>query len=70
MTLRNKDYGDPEECEYGDCERTRGAPLKSVYHHGCVICVFHENEYQKGRISLPESATQHRKQQAEDKILG
>lgn len=70
MTLRNRDYGPPKPCENPECDRTRGASLKSVYHHGCVLCVSCENKLQLGELSLPESATEARKQQAEDKLLG
>ena len=68
--LRIKQYGKPEQCEYGDCERTRGSPLRSVYHHGCVLCVSHEDQLQLGEISLPDSAAPDRKKKAEDKLLG
>lgn len=70
MPLRNKEYGKAEPCEYDTCERARGAPLRSVYSYGCVLCTFHENEYQKGNISLPDSASESRKQQAAVKVLG
>lgn len=70
MPLRNRDYGKVADCEYGSCERPRGAPKRSVYVYGCVLCSFHEEEYQKGNISLPHTASPERKQQAEAEILG
>lgn len=68
--LRNKSYGTPKTCEYGDCERKRGAPDRSLMTYGCVLCTVHDNEYQLGNIELPDTAATERKQAAEDRVLG
>jgi len=70
MTLRNPDYGPPRTCEVDDCDHPRGAALRSVYHHGCVLCVHHENLLQLGEISLPAAASDERKEAATEVLLG
>jgi len=70
MPLRNKQYGKATECENEVCDRQRGAPLRSVYHHGCVLCIQCESSYQKGKISLPDAASEARKAKAREKVLG
>jgi hypothetical protein len=70
MPLRNRECGKAAQCEYGTCQRMRGAPNHSVYIYGCVLCTMHEDEYQKGKISLPQSAEQKRKDAMAEKILG
>jgi len=67
--LRNTEYGKPKECELSDCDRTRGAPLRSLSSYGCVLCTFHAGQYQQGNITLPDSATDERREQATDKLL-
>lgn len=69
MGFRNKEYGKPKQCEYDNCENTRGAPLRSKQTYGCVLCVFHEDQYQLGEIELPETASEQRKQDATDRVL-
>lgn len=64
------EYGKPKECEVSNCENTRGASDRSEYHYGCVLCVFHGNEVQNGKMEIPDKASRERKQKAEDKILG
>ena len=68
--LRNRDYGQPRTCEYPSCSRTRGAPKHSIYHYGCVLCTYHGNELQLGNISLPDTASDERKREVREEILG
>lgn len=70
MPRHKRQYGKAAECEYPTCERQRGAPRRSVYIYGCVLCTRCENQYQQGKISLPDTADNFRKLEAEAEILG
>ena len=70
MAQEPTDYGKATECEYPTCDRPRGAPKRSLYAYGCILCAFHETEYQKGNISLPNEAAPARQKEAEAAILG
>jgi hypothetical protein len=67
MTLGTTESAD---CEVEGCDHPRGARLRAILTYGCVLCVHHENLYQKGEIDLPESANEERRQSAEAILLG
>lgn len=67
---KSTDYGSPTECEVDGCANTRACPDKSVMVYGCVLCVSCENDYQLGRISLPDAEDRERSRDAERRILG
>jgi len=50
--LRNKKYT-TKKCEVSGCEYTRGASEVSERTYDCVLCVSCENEYQLGKLELP-----------------
>lgn len=70
MPLHKTQNGKAATCEYPACERLRGAPLKSVFVYGCVLCTSCEYQYQRGNISLPDAADNRRKERAEMELLG
>lgn len=64
------EYGHRRPCEVEDCVWASGAPLNSIYTYGCVLCPNCQNEYQLGERELPDSASEERREEAEDEILG
>ena len=44
--MTRPDLTEPHTCEVDDCDHPRGAALRSIYHYGCVLCVWHEDLYQ------------------------
>lgn len=70
MTLRNTEYGGSADCEVDGCDHPRGARLESIRHYGCVLCVWHEDLYQTGEISLPDTADRARSIKAQEIVLG
>ena len=68
MTLPNE-Y-EAHTCEVDDCTHPRGAALRSIYRYGCILCVWHENLFQEGKIDLPDSRSDERQKNAEELVLG
>jgi hypothetical protein len=67
--MTRPDLTEPHTCEVDDCDHPRGAALRSIYHYGCVLCVWHEDLYQEGEIDLPDTRSDKRQASAEEIIL-